>query len=140
MFFGDQTETSSFVEDPYLKEKARREKINAAVRGDNPENLLKLFKDKMKTRGVRGMVGLQRLFKVMDDDQSGSLSLPEFVKVCRDFKVGINDDYVPFLFAKFDKNNDGTLSYDEFISAIRDPLSQSRRELVEQVFNKIDKN
>jgi hypothetical protein len=34
----------------------------------------------------------------MDDDGSKSISLYEFQKACRDFKVGINDDNVPILF------------------------------------------
>ncbi len=40
--------------------------------------LLKLFRDKLRGRGPRGMVGLQRIFKMMDDDNNGSLSLREF--------------------------------------------------------------
>lgn len=34
----------------------------------------------------------------MDDDGSKSISLYEFQKACRDFKVGIIDDNVPILF------------------------------------------
>lgn len=34
----------------------------------------------------------------MDDDGSKSISLPEFAKACRDFKVGVSDDNVPILF------------------------------------------
>jgi len=44
------------------------------------------------------MVGLQRIFKVMDDDNSGSLSVREFSKACKDFKVGISEQNVPILF------------------------------------------
>jgi len=84
------------------------------------------------------MIGLQRLFKMMDDDGSQSLSLPEFTKTCRDFKVGISDENVPILFSVFDSNGDGTLNYKEFIDAVREPLSESRRQLIEQVFNHID--
>ena len=48
---------------------------------------------------------------MMDDDESQSISLPEFIKVCKDFKVGISEDNVPILFKLFDKNNDGTINY-----------------------------
>ena len=58
------------AQDPYLQEKARREAASAKARGDNPEALLALFKDKLKARGARGMVGLRRLFNMMDDDGS----------------------------------------------------------------------
>ena len=36
--------------------------------------LIRLFRDKIKARGARGIVGLQRLFKIMDDDNSKTLS------------------------------------------------------------------
>lgn len=47
----------------------------------------------------------------MDDDQSGTLSLREFTKACKDFKIGISDENVPILFKLFDTNDDGTMSY-----------------------------
>ena len=73
------------------------------------------------------MVGLQRFFKIMDDDRSGTLSEYEFGKSCRDFKTGISDDNVPILFSAFDINRDGVLSIDEFILAIRGELNQRRQ-------------
>lgn len=86
-----------------------------AAQRDAPEALLSLFRDKLKARGAKGLIGLQRLFKIMDDDGSQTLSLPEFSKACRDFRIGISDENVPILFSKFDVNNDGTISYDEFL-------------------------
>lgn len=56
---------------------------------------------------------------MMDDDGSNTLSLPEFQKACRDFKVGITEENVPFLFQVFDKNNDGTIDYQEFVDSLR---------------------
>lgn len=88
--------------------------------------LLALFKDKLKARGARGMIGLQRLFKMMDDDGSMTLSMPEFGKACKDFKIGISDENVPILFNLFDKNGDGTIQYDEFINTVRTPMTPAR--------------
>lgn len=76
----------------------------------------------------------------MDDDGSKSISLPEFAKACRDFKVGISDDNVPILFEQFDTNRDGTLNIDEFLMAIRGELNDFRRALVEKAFRKLDKD
>lgn len=111
-----------------------------AASKDAPEALLALFRDKLKGRGAKGLIGLQRLFKIMDDDGSQTLSLPEFSKACRDFKIGISDENVPILFSKFDVNNDGTISYDEFLMAVRDPMSEKRMVLVEKAFRSIDIN
>jgi len=99
-----------------------------------PETLLNLFRDKIKGRGVRGMVGLQRIFNIMDDDNSGSLSQREFIKACKDFKVGISEENTPSLFAKFDQNGDGTMSYDEFLSMLRGKLSPTRMKAIKQSY------
>ena len=76
----------------------------------------------------------------MDDDGSKSISLPEFTKACRDFKVGISDDNVPILFDIFDTNRDSTLNIDEFLYAIRGELNDFRSGLVQKAFRKIDSN
>lgn len=102
--------------------------------------MVRLFRDKIKARGARGIVGLQKLFFIMDDDGSKSISLPEFAKACREFKVGISDENVPILFDIFDTNRDGTLNIDEFLYAIRGELNDFRRALVEKAFRKIDRD
>ena|ERR1700761_8628494 len=76
----------------------------------------------------------------MDDDGSHSISLPEFSKACRDFKVGVSEENIPILFDVFDTNRDGTLNIDEFLMAIRGELNDFRRGLVEKAFRKIDKD
>jgi Ca2+-binding EF-hand superfamily protein len=76
----------------------------------------------------------------MDDDHSHSISLPEFSKACRDFKVGVSDENIPILFDVFDTNRDGTLNIDEFLMAIRGELNDFRAGLVEKAFRKIDKD
>ena len=44
----------------------------------------------MKARGARGIIGLQRQFKIADDNGSGFLDLPEFTKAVNDFGVDID--------------------------------------------------
>jgi len=107
----------------------------AGNQNENPEALFKLFCNKVHSRGVKGMVGLQRIFTMMDDDQSGSLSQREFFKACKDFKLGISEENVPALFRLFDRNNDGVLAYDEFLAAVRGNLSNKRSQVVRQVFD-----
>lgn len=82
---------------------------------DELNHMMALFRDRIKARGARGMVGLQRMFKIMDDDGSRSLSLYEFTKACRDFRIGISDEYIPTVFNAFDLNRDGTINFDEFL-------------------------
>ena len=100
--------------------------------------MMEIFRDRIKARGARGMIGLQRMFKIMDDDGSKSLSLYEFTKACRDYRIGISDEYMPTVFAAFDRNHDGTLNFDEFIYAVRGEMNEQRTALVEQAFHKLD--
>lgn len=95
------------------------------------------FRDRLKLRGARGIVGLQRTFKIMDDDQSHTLSLPEFTKACRDFKIGIQDEYLQTLFDSFDSNRDGTLSVQEFLYAIRGDLNPHRHQTVTRAYQSL---
>jgi Ca2+-binding EF-hand superfamily protein len=76
---------------------------------------------------VRGLFGLARIFKIMDDDDSKSLSRGEFEKACRDFKAEFSTDDVGVLFNAFDINRDGSIQYDEFIRIIRGDLNDFRR-------------
>lgn len=117
---------------------AKKQELGVATANfDSPENLLKLFTDKIKARGIRGMVGLQRIFSIMDDDNSGSLTQREFFKACKDFKVGISEENVPTIFKKFDANNDGTMSYDEFLFQIRGSLSKERAQVIKEVYQNL---
>lgn len=40
----------------------------------SPKQLLDMFRDKLKARGARGIIGIQRLFKIIDDDGSRTLN------------------------------------------------------------------
>jgi len=110
------------------------------MRRDSPESLLQLFKDKVKGRGSRGIVGLQKIFRMMDDDETGTLNRTEFAKACRDYKIGISEENIPALFAKFDSSGDGTIRYEEFIFVIRGDLNKERLQAVKQAWANADTN
>jgi Ca2+-binding EF-hand superfamily protein len=56
---------------------------------DNGEELLGRFREKMAQRGARGIMGLKRIFKIMDDDNSGYLDRGEFNKALKDYRVSV---------------------------------------------------
>jgi hypothetical protein len=133
-------------EEPSLAQQTaefRRKQEQAAAKNNTTselEQMMGLFRDRIKARGARGIIGLQRIFKIMDDDNSKTLSLVEFSKACRDFRIGISEEYIPTIFNAFDLNNDGTLSIDEFIFAVRGEMNEQRTQIVTQAFNKLDKD
>jgi len=80
------------------------------------------------------MIGLQRIFKIMDDDNSKSLSKAEFKKGCNDMRVDVPQESLDVLFTAFDINRDGTISYDEFIRIVRGDLTPPRLALVKKAY------
>lgn len=81
-------------------------------------------------RGVKGLIGLKRQFKIMDADGSGKLEFSEFKRALDDYRVGCNEEEVQQLFCIFDKTRDSTISFDEFLSTIVGKLNEKRTELV----------
>ena len=53
--------------------------------GRSMEQLAQVLKDKLASRGARGIIGLQKQFKIMDDDNSKSLNMAEFNKAMTDY-------------------------------------------------------
>jgi len=45
------------------------------------------FKEKLFKRGVKGLIGLKRQFKIMDSDGSGALDVEEFKRALADYKI-----------------------------------------------------
>jgi hypothetical protein len=133
----DNPAGSEKMADPYVREKMRRDAATNQASKSEPLALLALFRDKLRARGARGIIGLQRLFNMMDSDGSQTLSIPEFGKICKDFKVGISEENVPILFNLFDTNKDGTLQYAEFLETIRGRMSAPREEYLRKVWNKV---
>ena len=98
------------------------------------------MRNKLATRGARGIIGLGKQFRIMDDNNSRSLDLYEFSKAMKDYMLGFTDSEIRALYNYFDYDRSGQLSYDEFLQSIRGPLNASRKKLVVQAFNKMDRD
>ena len=53
------------------------------------EQLVDAFRKKLLLRGARSIIGIGRLFKIMDDNRSGTLDLAEFTKGVHESKLDI---------------------------------------------------
>jgi Ca2+-binding EF-hand superfamily protein len=104
------------------------------------EDLLQRLRDKLKTRGARGIIGLAKQFRIMDDNHSLSLDKFEFSKAMSDYMLGFSEGETQTLFAHFDFDRSGLIEYDEFLRAIRGPMSAARKAIVMKAFNKMDKD
>jgi len=100
--------------------------------------LVERFREQLKSRGGRGLIGLKRQFKIMDDNGSGTLDINEFRKGIHDFQIDIDEKDIDGLFKAFDADGCGQISYDDFVRVVVGPMNQFRTQLVQKVFNKID--
>ena len=105
-----------------------------------PEELFSRFKEKLVSRGARGLIGLSRQFKIIDDNGNKTLDFQEFSKALKDFRIDFNEDDLNKLFQYFDADGTGSVDYEEFIHRIRGELNTNRKLLVQQAYKKLDKN
>lgn len=66
---------------------------------DDP--IMTKLRNQLAMRGAKGIVGLARLFKIMDDDRSNSLNIAEFRKAMKEFNMMISDGELITLFRRF---------------------------------------
>lgn len=102
--------------------------------------IIEKIKKEMAARGSGGFVGLQRRFRIMDDDGSKSLNLAEFKKAMKELKLDLSESDLRMLFKYFDKDDSQTIDFEEFIQGVRDPLNERRLNLVHRAFGILDKD
>jgi hypothetical protein len=58
----------------------QREAMGEGRKQFGDEELVKMFREKLASRGARGILGMKRVFKIMDDNNNGTLEIQEFWK------------------------------------------------------------
>lgn len=99
--------------------------------------LLKV-REEIKKRGARGIIGIGRKFRIMDDDNNGALNLAEFKKGMEELSISLDNLEVRQLFSHFDRDGDGLLSYNEFLESLRGEINESRLKLIKLAFTILD--
>ena len=94
----------------------------------------------MRQRGARGIIGLKRVFKIIDDDNNNHIDSNEFQKALKDYRVVVTPEEGNTLFNCCDVNRDGRISYDEFLRVVIGEMNQNRIALVRKAFEKLDRN
>jgi Ca2+-binding EF-hand superfamily protein len=75
--------------------------VDEDAAGDGMHPLMRRFKDRVVSRGSSGLIGLQRKFKIMDDDGSKSLNMAEFKKAVKETVPEFSDADTATLFRLF---------------------------------------
>jgi len=102
--------------------------------------LLMKLRTKLASRGARGIIGLAKQFRIMDDNHSMSLDKYEFSKAMADYMLGFTEGEIQTLFGYMDTDRSGLVEYDEFLRAIRGPMNQNRKRIVAKAFAILDKD
>lgn len=102
--------------------------------------MLDKLREKLKSRGARGIIGLGRNFRITDKDKSMKLDRYEFSQAMSDYALGFSEKELDQLFNYFDYNRDNEVDYDEFIRTIRGPMNNVRKQVVRKCFDVLDKD
>lgn len=104
---------------------------------DKFQGIMKTIKETVISRGIRGLLGLARLFRIMDIDNSQTLNYYEFTKVFNDARLHFDDDDTQVVFNFFDRRRDGHIQYSELLNAIRGFMPEYRQSLAAKAFDQL---
>ena len=93
-----------------------------------------------QSHGARGICGIGRKFRIMDDNNSKTLDIGEFTKGVSEHTLSWNTTQIKAVFDFFDQEKNGQISYDEFLVALRGPLNERRKQFVYLAFEILDKD
>ncbi|KAE9334637.1 hypothetical protein PF008_g13864 [Phytophthora fragariae] len=99
---------------------------------------LEILRDSLYEHGAKGIRGLGRKFRIIDDDGNRSLSLDEFGKAFKEHALELSEKEVEELFHFIDANSSGGVDFDEFLLAVRGELNERRTQLVLAAFKILD--
>lgn len=101
--------------------------------------LMNRIRQRIVERGVVGIKGLGRLFKIADDNTDKLINLhAELPRLMSDVGILMNKTELNELERLLDRNGDGTISYDEFLYQMAPPLSDERIKWINKAFDKLD--
>lgn len=101
---------------------AHLEKIFRESVGDNNEIDLNNFKKIVQSKN---MFFVERMFRIFDADNSGSVSLEEFMRIMRSFSQQSPAEKLHYLFQVYDLNDDNTIQFSELRNVISECMKEN---------------
>ncbi|ETW01097.1 hypothetical protein H310_06714 [Aphanomyces invadans] len=107
---------------------------------------LDTFRRGVPLLSIEDTLFVDRVFSILDDDKSGIIEWPEFIRAMSALEKGDVRDRIRFLFQVYDLNCDGTIGRDElmtfFISSLmvntpNDDLHEVTKQFVEEILLKL---
>jgi len=101
--------------------------------------ILKSFREKILSRGIKGILSIQRSFRIADRDRSFLIDNEELIKLLKNYRFDVTDKEIKRLFEVFDSDRSGKIDFNEFIYAIVGEMNEFRKNLVKKAFMILDK-
>lgn len=80
----------------------------------------------MATRGAKGFISIYRIFKMLDTDKDGLLTLSEFRKAIRDHRIEVTDPEIDIVFSYFDRDQSGYIDLWGMLFVLKGEMNQFR--------------
>ena len=106
----------------------------------NIDDILAKLKVELVNRGARGMSGIARKFRIIDDDNSKSIDSDEFAKAMKECNLTLTNGELLQLFKYFDQDGNGSIGYEEFLEGVRGEPNERRVDLIMLAFGVLDKD
>ena len=102
------------------------------------ELAMERFKANVIQRGTRGIIGLKRQFKILDDSNDGTLEITDFQKGLEDYKVEVELRDLQLIYERFNVYGTNKISYVDLLDQIIGDLSAFRASKVELAWRKVN--
>ena len=108
----------------------------------NPQSDLVIVKlrEKISSRGIHGIMGIRRSFKIADSNNSNIIDKEELTRLFKIYRYEFSEPEFKRLFDIFDTDRSGKIDFDEFIYGIVGEMNDFRKNFVKRAFIKLDKN
>lgn len=97
------------------------------------------FKQQVIQRGTRGIIGLKRQFKILDDSNDGTLDIADFQNGLSDYKVEVNPKDLETIYYAYNLHGTSSIDYVRLLNDIIGDLTEFRAAKVELAWRRIDK-
>jgi Ca2+-binding EF-hand superfamily protein len=103
---------------------------------EDPQLTIDRVSKRIKERGARGILGLQRQFAALDKEVTGLLSREKFQLVMQNYRISNNARELSVIFESFQQDN--TVNYNAFIGEVIGQMSAKRVRVCQQAFASLD--
>jgi hypothetical protein len=96
------------------------------IKLNKSDDVISIFRKKIISRGLRGIMSLRRSFVLLDENKSNKLKKKQFHKFLEDYRYNLPINFENKLFDIFDTKKSECIDYNEFISQILGTMNDYR--------------